>query len=99
MDDAVIIVSSHVLVSDYGSRHSTPNGDSSYERKLLRVRESLSKLKRKTDSAALGFLSHLLDTKLDEKEKGKLSSLPHCDLLLLCRVSFRARVLDIRWKG
>ncbi|XP_022784630.1 kinesin-like protein KIF15 isoform X2 [Stylophora pistillata] len=58
------------LELDYGSRHSTPNIDSSYERKLLRVRESLSKLKRKTDSAALGFLSHLLDTKLDEKEKG-----------------------------
>lgn len=51
--------------------HSTPSTESSYERKLLRVRERLSRLKRTTDSAALGFLSNFLDAKLEEKEKGK----------------------------
>lgn len=61
---------SRVSISDNGSLHSTPIAESSYERKLLRVRDSLSKLKRTTDSAALGFLSRLLDTKLDENEKG-----------------------------
>ncbi|XP_078354015.1 uncharacterized protein LOC144638654 isoform X3 [Oculina patagonica] len=61
---------SRSLERDNGSLHSTPIAESSYERKLLRVRDSLSKLKRTTDSAALGFLSRLLDTKLDENEKG-----------------------------
>lgn len=61
---------SRVVVSENGSLHSTPITESSYERKVLRVRESLGKLKRTTDSAALGFLSRLLDTKLDENEKG-----------------------------
>ncbi|KAJ7375156.1 hypothetical protein OS493_001894 [Desmophyllum pertusum] len=57
------------FLEENGSRHSTPIAESSYERKLLRVREALSKLKRTTDSAALGFLSRLLDTKLDEKRE------------------------------
>ena len=61
---------SRVLVSENGSLHSTPIAESSYKRKVFRVRESLGKLKRTTDSAALGFLSRLLDTKLDENEKG-----------------------------
>ena len=62
---------SHVLfLSGHGTLHSTPNAESSYERKLFRVRETLSRLKRTTDSAALGFLSGLLDTKFDENEKG-----------------------------
>ena len=68
-----IISSSHLIAcpfSENGSLHSTPTAESSYERKVLRVRESLGKLKRRTDSAALGFLSRLLDTKLDENEKG-----------------------------
>ncbi|XP_068708949.1 myosin heavy chain, cardiac muscle isoform-like isoform X2 [Montipora foliosa] len=44
--------------------------ESSYERKLFRVRETLCRLKRTTDSASLGFLSRLLDAKFDESEKG-----------------------------
>lgn len=57
--------------SGQGTLHSTPSTESSYERKLLRIRERLSRLKRTTDSAALGFLSTFLDAKLEEKEKGK----------------------------
>ena len=77
-----IIILLRVLVSENGSRHSTPIAESSYERKLLRVREALSKLKRTTDSAALGFLSRLLDTKLDENEKGKFDVLFYVQLVL-----------------
>lgn len=61
---------SRFLAQGHGTLHSSPSAESSYERKLFRVKETLSRLKRTTDSAALGFLSHLLDTKLDEKEKG-----------------------------
>lgn len=67
----LIIIVSHVSFSGHGTLHSTPSAESTYERKLFRVRETLSRLKRTTDSAALGFLSRVLDTSLDENEQGE----------------------------
>ena len=77
---------SRVLVLENGSLHSTPIAESSYERKVFRVRESLGKLKRTTDSAALGFLSRLLDTKLDENEKGLFDVSVYLHLLPLSSI-------------
>lgn len=99
VDDVGIIVLLYVFVLDYGLWYSILNGDFLYEWKLFCVRELLSKLKWKIDFVVLGFFLYLLDIKLDEKEKGKLSSLFYCDFLLLCRVFFCVCVFDIWWKG
>lgn len=50
--------------------HATlSKGDSSYERHFLRVRQTLGRLKRSTDTALLGFPPALLDRRIDESEK------------------------------
>lgn len=52
-------------------RATLSKGDSSYERNFLRVRQTLGRLKRSTDTALLGFPPVLLDRRIDESEKGQ----------------------------
>ena len=44
--------------------------ESTYGRKLLRVKDALYRLKESTDSAAVRFFSHLLESKKDEFNGG-----------------------------